>query len=270
MREEELLELGEKLKKTRDEKKIDLKKISDQTKININFLKSIEEGKFDFLPELYVRSFLKLYLEQLGEDASHFLNEYDSIKTDKELKVTVVTDEDLKNINKPKQLRNQISTMIEKLKPYIRQINLIWLGIGAVIVILVIYSLIKDRNNHQVVSAGSTGKLLIVEPQRNSLDTIPSLPVEKIFNDNKDLNLELNALKKTWMQISVDDSVAKEHIFDNGMTYSWHAKKKFRLLIGNAGGIRLFLNGKNLGPLGKAGEVIKIDLTEDGIQNSSL
>ena len=59
MKEEELLEFGKKLKKLRHSKKIELKKIVEQTKININYLKNIEEGKFDFLPELYVRSFFK-------------------------------------------------------------------------------------------------------------------------------------------------------------------------------------------------------------------
>jgi cytoskeletal protein RodZ len=270
LKDEDLIEFGIKLKKAREAKKIDLNRIADQTKININFLKNIEEGKFDFLPELYVRSFLKLYLQQIGEDPSLFLNEYDSIKSDEALKVTVVTDEDLKNIDKPKHLRDQISTIIEKIKPYIRQMNLIWLGIGVVIVFLVIYSLAKDGNNHQIISAGSTGKALI-EPRKNTLDTLsPSLYVEKIFNKKKELNLQLKAFERTWLQISVDDSVAKEHIFDSGMESNWYAKERFKLRIGNAAGIRLFLNGKDLGPLGKAGEVIKVDLTEDGVQNTSL
>jgi len=270
LREEEFSEFGKKLKKTRENKKIDLKKISDQTKININFLNSIEEGKFDFLPELYVRSFLKLYLQRLGEDAAHFLEEYDSINTDEELKVTVVTNEDLKNIKKSKQLRDQVSTIIEKIKPYIRQINLIWLSIGAIIIFFVIYSLIKSGNDQQIISAGSTRKSL-TEPQKNSQDsTHSSLYVEKTFNKKKELNLGLKAVERTWLQISVDDSVAKEHVFDSGMAHIWYAKEKFRLRIGNAAGIRLYLNGRDLGPLGRSGEVIKIDLSEDGIQNRSL
>jgi len=270
LKEEDLIKFGEKLKKTRNEKKIDLNQISDQTKININFLTNIEEGNFNFLPELYVRSFLKLYLQELGEDALDFLNEYDSIKTEENLKVTVVTDEDLKDIKKQKLFRNQIATIIQKIKPYIRQINLIWLGIGAVIVFLVIYSLIKEKNNQQIISAGSTGQSFI-EPQLNSADTTASfMRVNKVYNMKKELDLELKALERTWLQINIDDSVAEEHIFDSGMAHNWHAKEKFRLNIGNAAGIRLFLNGKDLGPLGNSGEVIKINLTEEGIQNSSL
>ena len=270
MKEEELLEFGKKLKKLRHSKKIELKKIVEQTKININYLKNIEEGKFDFLPELYVRSFLKLYLQQIEEDVPGLLGEYDSIKSAPPLNVTVITDEDLKNIKKPGQFRSQVSTIIEKIKPYIRQMNVIWFVIGTIIIFFVVYSLVKDDNNQQLVSAGSTGQSFI-EPVKNTVDTISSsLYVNKIFNKNSDLNLELKTLERTWLQISVDDSFARDHIFDSGMTYGWQAYDKFRLRIGNAAGVRLFLNGKDLGPLGETGEVIKIDLTENGIKNDSF
>jgi transcriptional regulator with XRE-family HTH domain len=270
LKTEELIAYGKKLKKIRQDKKLDLKKISEQTKININYLKDIEEGKFDFLPELYVRSFLKLYIQQLGEDTVIFLNEYDSFKSEEHLKVRIVTDEELKDIKKGGHFRSQISTIIEKVKPYIRQMNIIWLVGGVIIIFLVIYSMSRKESTPPIISAGSTGKSLI-EHQKVILDTIPSVPyANNIFNKEKDLNLQLKALERTWLQISVDDSVAQEHIFDGGTTFNWRAKEKFRLRIGNAAGIRLILNGKDLGSLGKSGQVIRFDLTEEGIQNRFL
>lgn len=270
MRAEELIAYGKKLKKIRQEKKLDLKKISDQTKINSDYLKKIEEGKFDFLPDLYVRSFLKIYLQQLGEDVASLLGEYDSFQSEEQLKVRIVTDEDLKDIKKHSHFRSQISTIIEKVKPYIRQMNIIWLLGGAIIIFLVIYSLSRKERNQPIISAGSTGKSLI-EHQKVLLDTIASSPyATNIFNKDKELNLQLKALERTWLQISVDDSVAQEHIFDGGTTFNWHAKEKFRLRIGNAAGIRLILNGNDLGLLGKSGQVIRFDLTEEGIQNRFL
>lgn len=264
------MQLGEKLKQTREARSIELEHISNRTKININFLKDMEKGTFDFLPELYVRHFLKLYIRQLGEDTSKFLDEYDAITTGEELDVTIVTEEDIKDFIKPKQLRNQISHMIEKIKPYIRQLNFIWFAIGGLIIILIIYSLVKNGNDQQIMTAGSTNKSLM-KVQKNSLDTSSSLFANKLFNRKKELLvLELKALERTWLQISIDDSVAKEYLFESGMDSSWQAEEKFKLWVGNAAGIRLFLNGKDLGPLGQAGKVIKIDVAEDGIQNNSL
>jgi len=274
--EEQLLEFGKKLKKLRYSKKIELKKIAEQTKININYLKNFEEGKFDFLPELYVKSFLKIYLQQLEEDVSELLTEYLSIKSDKsdkaepQLNVTVITDQELKNIKKPGHFRSQVSTIIEKIKPYIRQMNVIWFIVGAILIFLIVYSLVKEDKNQQIISAGSTSQSFVAPVKKITDSLSSSLYMNKIFNKNSDLNLELKTLERTWLQISVDDSFARDHIFDSGMTYGWQAYDKFRLRIGNAAGVRLFLNGKDLGPLGESGQVIEIDLTEKGIQNNSF
>jgi len=270
LKEQELIDYGKKLKKLRQSKKIELKKIADRTRINMNYLKNIEDGEFDFLPELYVQSFLKLYLQQIEEDVPGLLEEYHSIKSDQKLKVTVITDDDLKNIKKAGHFRSQVSTIIKKIKPYIRQMNILWFGIGAIIIFLVIYSLIKAGNDQRIISAGSTSQSF-TEPVKMTVDTLSSPRyVNRLFEKKDNLSLELKILERTWLQISIDDSFARDHIFDSGMTYGWQAHDKFRLRIGNAAGVRLILNGKDLGLLGKSGEVIKIDLTENGIQNNSF
>ena len=272
MKEENLKEFGEKLGKIRKSKKIELKKISDQTKININFIKSMEDGNFSFLPELYVRSFLKLYLEQIDEDVTEYLSEYDSImadKVDKNIKVTVVTDEDLKNIKKPDHLSDRISTIIKRIKPFIKQINTIWIALAVLIVFIMIYSLVREKDDRQIIRAGTPSRSLI-ETSKKIVDTTRSvIPTKKIFTPPKELNLELRALARTWLEIDVDDSLVKDQILDSGMVQTWNAKEKFKLHIGNAGGVRLILNGKDLGLLGDKGEVVKIDLTENGIQSSA-
>ena len=49
----------EELKKQRISQDIELNEISNRTKINLEYLESIEKGDFDFLPYIYVRLFLK-------------------------------------------------------------------------------------------------------------------------------------------------------------------------------------------------------------------
>jgi cytoskeleton protein RodZ len=52
-------ELGEFLKKTREEKGISLKDIQDRTKIRSRYLEAIEKGEFQIVPgEVYLRGFL--------------------------------------------------------------------------------------------------------------------------------------------------------------------------------------------------------------------
>ena len=271
MNRTDLMQLGEKIQLARQESKISLKNIAEQTKINVEFLKSMEEGRFDFLPDLYVRNFLKLFVQQLGQDSFDILNEYDKITQQDEPEietVTTVTDEDLKNFKPPKDLRKQFSDIIEKIKPYIRQMNVLWFILGALVIVLAVYSLVQERDNQQVIRAG-TSRTSLVETKNTPVDT-PKAVKQNLFRTSHELSLELTALERTWLQISVDDSSAKEHIFDNGMQHTWLAKERFNLLIGNGSGVRLSLNGKDLGPLGDSGEVIRIDVTENGVRNNSL
>ncbi len=67
----------EELTVVRKSNNIDLHDISDKTKINIKYLKLIEKGDFDALPNIYVRLFIKSYAEYLGADPKLTLLEYD-------------------------------------------------------------------------------------------------------------------------------------------------------------------------------------------------
>ncbi len=61
--------LGEKLKKLRSDKRIALNEVSRVTKIRVEYLQCLEDGKYDELPaDVYVRGFLKSYGDFLGVD----------------------------------------------------------------------------------------------------------------------------------------------------------------------------------------------------------
>jgi cytoskeleton protein RodZ len=72
--------------------------------------------------------------------------------------------------------------------------------------------------------------------------------------------LKAIVVERTWIRISIDDGEPKEYLFDPGFSIQWEAQKGFALLVGNAGGIELELNGQNLGKPGKLGQVIRLQL----------
>ena len=67
----------EELKKLRISQDIELSEISNRTKINLEYLESIEKGIFDFLPYIYVRLFLKAYCSEIGSDINDCLKNLD-------------------------------------------------------------------------------------------------------------------------------------------------------------------------------------------------
>lgn len=75
------LTLGEKLKKMRSDKRVSLNEISRATKIRVEYLQWLEEGKYDELPaDVYVRGFLKSYGEFLGVDENNLVRLYEKEK----------------------------------------------------------------------------------------------------------------------------------------------------------------------------------------------
>lgn len=271
-KEKALVQLGKNLREARESKKLTLEKIANRTKININFLNNIETGKFDFLPTLFVRNFLKMYVQELGKGAQHFLDDYDAILSTKKSGRETITDDDLKNFESNDQQEDVFSKLKKMVEPYLRQKKFILLGVGVICVILIIFSLLNGDNNHSAYLPDSTSTVLSNSNSiyKNKLDT-SALPIaSKLFANNKKLSLELQTLEKTWLQIAIDDSAAKDYIFDTGKNARWEAKEKYLLRIGNGGGIKLFLNGVDLGELGEKGEVVTLLLNKDGIQNSTL
>ena len=77
----------EELKKQRISQDIELNEISNRTKINLEYLESIEQGNFDFLPYIYVRLFLKAYCIEIGLDYNDSLKNLDKTMNIQQVKV---------------------------------------------------------------------------------------------------------------------------------------------------------------------------------------
>ncbi len=70
--------LHKELKEIRLEKGIELKEISEKTKIRLDYLQSIEEGDFTVAPEPFLRAFLREYGEFVGVDPKLVMLKYDN------------------------------------------------------------------------------------------------------------------------------------------------------------------------------------------------
>jgi len=84
--------------------------------------------------------------------------------------------------------------------------------------------------------------------------------VTDVKSETPELVLKANIRKRTWIKVFVDDREPKEYIFKPGSHPDWRAKKGFELVIGNAGGVELELNGKKIGKLGDPDRVVHLRL----------
>jgi cytoskeleton protein RodZ len=82
--------------------------------------------------------------------------------------------------------------------------------------------------------------------------------------------LEVIAKDTTWLFVIIDGAKAKEILLNPGEYVKWKARYGFYLKIGNAGEIKLFFDGRDIGPVGKKGEVITITLPPLNPENKSF
>ena len=90
------------LKDLRESRGISLEEIHERTKINIPYLKAIEEGDFTILPIPYLRLFLRAYAEEIGGDSQRALEQLDSFLGTSRIKIqtTLNSKNDLKDESK--------------------------------------------------------------------------------------------------------------------------------------------------------------------------
>ncbi len=72
--------LAEELKEARIKNNLTLKQLSLRTRIDLKFLEAIEEGNLSFLPDLYVKAFIKEYANVVGLDSEIILKKYKAAK----------------------------------------------------------------------------------------------------------------------------------------------------------------------------------------------
>jgi len=69
--------------------------------------------------------------------------------------------------------------------------------------------------------------------------------------------LDVEAEQRAWLRAMVDGELIEETVLRVGDTRSWVADQSITLRTGNGAGIRLTLNGEDLGTMGGVGEVVE-------------
>jgi cytoskeleton protein RodZ len=70
--------------------------------------------------------------------------------------------------------------------------------------------------------------------------------------------LRIEAVEKVWIHAVIDGGrEEKDIILDPGHTVEWSANEGFLITLGNAGGVKINLDGRDLPPLGESGQVVR-------------
>lgn len=275
-------DFADELRSSREAKQISLTDISSEMKIQLKYLRAMEEGNFSFLPQPYVRAFVRDYAKALQLDPEEILHRYDVLR------------EAIEKSTEPQQPERktlQASSQVEEAIPPPRTgiSRSLWLSfrgllaenaqqrkffpiilfILLVATVVFVANLTRDSKRESTVE--TPFEQIIREKERTTSghpDTgMTGTQISSLSALSDSLILEGTTTNQVWMRLLIDDRTPEEYLFSPNVQRTWKAHEKFLVTLGDAGGITFKLNGKDLGTLGKSGAVVRNTLiTRDGIQ----
>lgn len=284
--ENELLRIGQELKKCRDAKGMTIEKLAAKTKISVKFIRNFEEGQFDFLPDVYIQAFLKSLAAEVGLDKNVILRQYRAAseaetqekaelrkKTPfqdgrgrKTVAPEILAKLALGSSQSTERRANDSPGFINELKNIgmdSKKIGILTVGgLGLVLLVFIFFSLPTNENSTSVRRGDHKSQKSADSPL--SADSTAQM---QLRGDSSVSTLTVKALQNTWLRIVFDDSLADEATFGPGDIRSWQSHGIFYLRIGNVGGVELILNGKNLGPAGEGPQIANLQVDEEGVKS---
>lgn len=287
-------------KTARENSGLTLKQLFERTRISVVNLEAIENGDFHLLPvPIYTRNFIKTYARALGVDSKPVLQRYENylqtLQTQQEeeqqtaeqppdaslldlfrrykahlwtLLIIIVLAGVVffvNTINQPAPEMTQLHQPIPKAaSPAVPAQNTFGpenLPASA--------NLTKPAEADHANPGGAGPKL---PDQKAAAGQIPAASgttaavspagkpdIGSLIDDEESTSLIIYATEETWIRIQTDDKEPFQVLLKPGEKISRKAAR-FNMDIGNAGGVRIQFDGKNLENLGKTGQVIHLRL----------
>jgi cytoskeleton protein RodZ len=276
------------LKAEREKQSISLAQIAGKTNISIHYLRSIEDGRFSDLPGgMYNRAFLRAYCEVLDLDQAEMLQRYDDV---------VAQDRE-----KPARQKSPVKTPATSLRtsPVIIWSLILLVSIAGAFfgrnwIAAAFSPYLSDtsasRQDHpkpapqNTDSAGAPVPLGPVFPESSTLQEVVmstngQSPPNSVYIDDQIvsdtspavaaaslvLNLEITGKELCWISIKPDENRELTGMIAPGEIRSFNASERMDIIVGNAGGISMKINGQPAKPLGNSGEVIRLTITEKSL-----
>ena len=229
--------IGMELKRERELRGITLQEIADVTKINIRYLRDLEEDRLDNLPgTFFVKGIIRSFAKYIGLDENTILNSYYESEHHREQE-------------QEQEEESQITqyTLPIKMKKILISISL-FLALMAVLTI--IYIFINQKPQGQQVEETPSAPTI--------QETAPAPPTETpILEEEKELILDLTFVMETWIQIYADGELVIEGLKFEGEKVQVIAKEELLIHTGNAGGFSVTLNNKTVKSFGASGAVVR-------------
>ena len=276
---------GANFRKAREAAGLPLEKIAAETRISTRFLTAIENEAFQLLPGgIFNRGFIRAYADYLGLDSDQAVADYDRMSSTAEEPTDVLRD----------------AVRVPGRRP---DWNLYLAAAAILVLLMVAYYFVTRNaaTAGQELDSAALAPTTIQPapspadvslpavtptPPPETLKTLPPdgpseaaqtpkppTPVQSTptatptptapSSSTSALAVDLNVTDSTWMKVTTDGTIALSEILQPGTNRRFSAERSIDVIIGNAAGATMQINGRDLGQLGTSGRVREFKITPE-------
>ncbi|MEO7201723.1 MAG: RodZ domain-containing protein [Candidatus Tumulicola sp.] len=236
--------LGERLREAREARGLSPSEVSEKIRIRTVYLIAIEEENWRAVgAPVYIRGFLRTYARFLGLDPEEVVAQFGELE--------------------PGNAASEPQYVVGP--PARRNHALTWIAacVAVLLVAFVAYNALTMHRQGQepaVATAASPspeapptgGTTATFAPAKATVAGHPATPTPGP-GGRRSIALVLSA--PSWLRVTVDGSVRMEGTFPAGTSKTFQGRAA-SIRVGNAGGVDVWVDGKNVGALGKTGDVV--------------
>jgi cytoskeleton protein RodZ len=240
---------GEELRRERLIREVSLDEISASTKISIRLLTALESSDVKKLPApVFTRGFIRAYSRHLGLDPDEMVNAY------------------LADVA-PDRGREGSGSKRRGLKALFRgrrgTAGAIVVSVTGVLLLLGLIARPERRSTpgarvaaRPVASVSFKNVAVSPGPAPAIQDEVPA-PAPVVSPAATGVSMVLEFEQDSWTEVSADGARIFSGLIRRGSKHQFEAREGFRITLGNAGGVRVTVDGRAMEPLGSAGQVVR-------------
>jgi len=238
--------LGEELRAAREARGQSLSQVSERIHIRSVYLESIEAQDWQSIgAPVYVRGFIRTYARFLGADPERAVDAFNA---------SIARNPAIPVPGEP--VRVGVRT---------RRRPSAWLWVAtvtaAVLLGLVGYTAFRPASVSGVARNRVTPTVLgLTTPEASAPRAVATAaPRASAPRKRRARSLGVRLTQRSWLLVRVDGSKRLEGVYPAGTQRRFHGAHA-DVRAGNAGGVELNVNGRNLGPMGRTGDVVERSL----------
>jgi cytoskeletal protein RodZ len=276
-----LNKFADELRSARLKKGISLQQMAAKTRIDIKFLEAIDNGNLGFLPELYVRAFIKQYAKVVDLDEQETIQRYENAKEGRliekdesksllEQKIDI--EKPTQEVNKEEPVRTYTDVNTDKTPKEQdekkKKLRMLAYAVGIIVVGVLIFIAFFNRSSTIVVEEKPYEQVLeetkdryLVEEEKKESSIVP------INSDSLFLQItNVDSLDSAWVMIIYDDVKKEDFLLYPKRTKTVLAADNFQFTLGNSGVISLKLDNQVLNFEGRRGSVRHYKVNRTGLE----